>query len=60
MPSGEGTASRYRVELYAQGYNLTNHVNAVDYSGVESSPFFGRPTAAAAPRRIEVGARLMF
>ena len=60
MPSGEGTASRYRVELYAQGYNLTNHLNAVDYSGVESSPFFGRPTAAAAPRRIEVGARLMF
>jgi hypothetical protein len=60
MPSGQATESRYRIELYAQGYNLTNHLNALNFSGVESSPFFGRPTSAAAPRRIELGARLMF
>jgi hypothetical protein len=60
MPSGDATLARYRVEIYAQGYNLTNHVNALNVSGVESSPFFGRATSAGAPRRIEVGARLMF
>jgi hypothetical protein len=60
MPSGDGTRSRYRLELYAQGYNLTNHVNALTFSGVETSPFFGQATSAAAPRRIEIGARLLF
>ena len=60
MPSGDGTRSRYRLELYAQGYNLTNHLNALNFSGVETSPFFGQATSAAAPRRIELGARLLF
>ncbi len=59
MPSGDGT-KRYAVELYAQAFNLLNHTNALNFSGVLASPFFGRATSAAAPRRVEVGARLTF
>ncbi|HEY1913424.1 MAG TPA: carboxypeptidase regulatory-like domain-containing protein [Vicinamibacterales bacterium] len=59
MPSGASDA-RYRVELYLQGYNLTNHTNATNFSGVQTSPFFGQATAASAARRLELGARLVF
>ena len=51
---------RYGIELYVQSYNLLNHMNALNFSGVMTSPFFGQPTSAAAPRRIELGARLTF
>jgi hypothetical protein len=51
---------RYGLEFYAQGYNLTNHLNATNISGVVTSPFFGEPTAAAPARRIELGWRLTF
>jgi hypothetical protein len=51
---------RYSVELYAQAYNLLNHMNALNFSGVMTSPFFGQPTSAAAPRRAEIGVRLAF
>ena len=37
-----------------------NHMNALNFSGVMTSPFFGQPTAAAPPRRIELGTRLTF
>jgi hypothetical protein len=59
MPSGDGT-KRYGIELYAQAFNLLNHVNATTFSGVVTSPFFGQATAAAPPRRVEVGARFSF
>ena len=45
---------------YVQSYNLLNHMNALNFSGVMTSPFFGQPTAAAPPRRVELGARLTF
>jgi carboxypeptidase family protein len=51
---------RYSVEVYAQAFNVLNRVNATTFSGVETSPFFGRAIAAAPPRRIEVGARFGF
>jgi hypothetical protein len=41
-------------------FNALNHLNAQAFSGVRLSPFFGRPVAAAAPRRLELGARLSF
>ncbi len=56
----DGANKRYTIELFAQGYNLTNHLNALNFSGVLTSPFFGQATSAAAPRRMEVGARLTF
>ena len=56
-----GDASkRYSIELYAQAFNLLNHVNAINFSGVQSSPFFGQATSAGAPRRVEIGTRLNF
>ncbi len=59
MPGGDGQ-ERYGFELYAQAYNLLNRMNPAVFSGVLTSPFFGRAVAAAAPRRIELGARLTF
>jgi hypothetical protein len=51
---------RYSVELYAQAYNLLNRTNPLNFGGVLTSPFFGQPTSAAAPRRVEIGARFAF
>jgi hypothetical protein len=51
---------RYSVELFAQSYNTLNHTNALNFSDVATSPFFGQPTSAAAPRRVEVGTRFTF
>jgi len=51
---------RYTIELYAQAYNALNHTNALNYSGVLTSPFFGQATSASSPRRIEIGARMGF
>ena len=53
-------AKRYGLELYAQAFNLLNHLNAQNFSGVITSPFFGQATSAGAPRRIEIGTRLTF
>ena len=56
----DGAGKRYVLELYAQAYNALNHFNALNFSGVVGSPFFGEPTSAAAPRRVELGARFAF
>jgi len=56
----DGQNKRYAIELYAQAYNVGNHLNALNYSGVIASPFFGQSTSAAAPRRVEIGTRLTF
>jgi hypothetical protein len=59
--AGMGDApTKYSLEFYAQAYNLTNHFNALNFSGVMTSPFFGQATSAAPARRIEVGGRLGF
>jgi len=59
--SGASLANkRLGLELYAQAYNLLNHMNALRFSGVATSPFFGQPIAAAPARRAEVGARVTF
>jgi len=60
MAGGDIQNKRYGLELYAQAYNALNHTNALNYSGVMTSPFFGQATSAAAPRRIEIGTRLIF
>ncbi len=60
MSGLDANPKRYGLELYVQAYNLLNHVNALNFSGVLSSPFFGQPTSAAPPRRVEVGARFTF
>ena len=51
---------RVRFELFASAQNLLNAVTPIGYSGVMTSPFFGRPTAAMPARRIDVGLRVGF
>jgi hypothetical protein len=58
--SGGADGKRFKVELFAAATNLFNHTNPLAYSGVMTSPFFGRPTSASAPRRVELGARFGF
>jgi hypothetical protein len=54
--------SRHRVmaEFYVRALNLLNTVNPRGFSGVLSSPFFGRARSAQPARRLELGTRLMF
>jgi hypothetical protein len=51
---------RYQVQFYAAAQNVTNRANYVGYSGVLTSPFYGRPTNVLNPRKIELGVRFGF
>jgi hypothetical protein len=42
---------RRRLELIAEGFNVTNRVNYGSYTGSIQSAFFGRPQSAMDPRR---------
>lgn len=57
---GSGGTRRFRLEFYAQVFNLLNHTNLGSFSGVQTSPFFGQATSAQGPRRMEVGTRFNF
>jgi hypothetical protein len=54
------TNKKYRLEFYAQAFNLLNHANLGAFSGVQTSPFFGQATSAQSPRRMEIGMRFNF
>jgi Carboxypeptidase regulatory-like domain len=56
---GVGT-KKFRLEFYAQAFNLLNHTNLSNFSGLQTSPFFGHATSAQAPRRFELGTRFNF
>ena len=60
MVTMDGSASRYRLDLYVQVFNLFNTVNLNSFVGNQLSPYFGTATSAAAARRIELGASLSF
>jgi hypothetical protein len=59
---------RARLELMAEGFNLTNHVNAVTRNGNfgpgaypgSPGPGFGNVTAVGEPRSFQFGARVRF
>ena len=55
-----GTSKRFTVLLYVDAQNVLNHVNTAGYSGVMTSPFFGRPTIASAARQLQIGAQFVF
>ena len=57
---GMGATKKYRLEFYAQAFNLLNHANLGVFNGVQTSPFFGQATSAQSPRRMELGMRLNF
>ncbi|HEX6650073.1 MAG TPA: hypothetical protein VF075_11045, partial [Pyrinomonadaceae bacterium] len=59
-PMSMGANKKYRLEFYAQAFNLLNHANLGVFNGVETSPFFGQATSAQAPRRMELGMRFNF
>jgi hypothetical protein len=64
-PGGGGGVNRpaegiFRFEIFARASNVLNLVNAQNFSGVMTSPFFGRATSAAAPRRLVLGMRAFF
>jgi hypothetical protein len=54
---GDGGPS---LRLAVDAFNLLNHVNPTRVVGNISSPFFGQPTAAEPPRRIQLSMRLKF
>ncbi len=58
---GGGAAnSRFRLEVYLSGQNVLNRANYVGYSGVMTSPFFGKPTNVMNPRNLQMGVRFGF
>ncbi|HXG87313.1 MAG TPA: carboxypeptidase regulatory-like domain-containing protein [Vicinamibacterales bacterium] len=56
----EGANTRFRLDIYAQVFNLFNTTNFNGFIGNLQSPYFGRATSAAPPRRMEIGASLSF
>jgi hypothetical protein len=52
--------ARYRVYLFVQVQNLTNHANYAGYSGTLTSPFFGKPTTVTGTRKVDVGLNVSF
>src|SRR5207247_2349812 len=51
---------RYGLEFFVQAYNVLNHLNATNFRGVLTTPFFGSPPSAGPPRRVEIGMRMTF
>ena len=60
MPGGNADNKRVGFELYVSAQNVLNRVNPMGFSGVLTSPFYGRPTAAAPARKLDLGVRLLF
>jgi len=58
-PFGGGTG-RFSAEVWISANNVLNRVNFLNFVGNVQSPFFGLPTSAAQPRRIELGMNFRF
>lgn len=58
--AGRDESSRFNVQLVGQVTNLLNRVNFGQYSGVLTSPFFGRSNYASAARHVEFSVRFSF
>jgi uncharacterized membrane protein YgcG len=58
--NSSGGNGLFRFEIFARATNVLNLVNAQNFSGVMTSPFFGHATSAAAPRRLVLGMRAFF
>jgi len=51
---------RFRIGLFLEAQNLTNHANYTGYSGTMTSPFFRTPTAVVQTRRVQAGLNFGF
>ena len=49
--------SKVRVQIFAEGYNVTNRANFTNIQYIFDTPLFGSPVSAGAPRMIQIGAR---
>ena len=58
--SSEGQPRRHTATIFMNFQNVLNHSNLGNYSGVMTSPFFGRANSARNPRQIETGIRFNF
>lgn len=58
--SSIGGDSRYGMQFYLQAFNVLNHANLINFTGVQTSPFFGHATSALPARRLEAGIRFTF
>jgi hypothetical protein len=52
--------SRYRMSIGVSVFNLTNHANYTGYSGVQISPFFGKPQSVSGMRRVDLSVSFSF
>jgi hypothetical protein len=53
-------ASRYRISINANIFNITNHYNYVAYSGIMTSSYFRQPTNISGVRRIDLFVNFSF
>ena len=51
---------RFRIGVYLQAQNLTNHYNYGGFQGGMLSPFFGQPTMVINPRKVDMGLQFQF
>ena len=52
--------TRYRMNIFANINNVTNHQNLGGYSGVQTSGYFQQPTFAMNPRNVNMGVGFNF
>jgi hypothetical protein len=55
-----GVQPRYRMNVFANINNLTNHQNLGGFSGVQTSPFFMKPRTAVNVRNVQLGTSFNF
>ena len=58
--SAQGATGRYRMNLFVNVNNLTNHQNLGGYSGVTTSPYFRQATLVNGTRSVNIGAGVNF
>lgn len=56
----QASNAKYRLDVYAQLFNLLNTTNLNGFVGNLLSPYYGTATSAATPRRIELGLSISF
>ncbi|HRH45010.1 MAG TPA: hypothetical protein PKY82_25460, partial [Pyrinomonadaceae bacterium] len=56
----KGTDQRRSISLSANIRNLLNTANLINYVGIQTSPYFRRPTTANSPRSIQFGLTFSF
>jgi hypothetical protein len=59
-PGAAPVQARYRLNIFTNINNLTDHHNYSGYSGVITSPFYRAPTNVTNPRRVDVGMNMSF